>query len=167
VSGSGISWAVCKSAPCSRQITMPAPHHSVFYRPDALPAAQPTASKHWRHSQFWLRMCQLIVSVLYEVQSPIQASLLKLDSSLNKTAVDCFVCKWCQYNRCHHHPSPPHSFIQGSKPSFSASLSHCSFLLFLQDWLHRFSGLFTDTPEHIRFSFLVFPIFSCWFRAVD
>ena len=39
----------CKSAPRSRQITMPAPHHSVFYRPDALPAAQPTASKHWRH----------------------------------------------------------------------------------------------------------------------
>ena len=25
------------------------PHHSVFYRPDALPAAQPTASKHLRH----------------------------------------------------------------------------------------------------------------------
>ena len=31
-----------------RQITMPAPHYSVFYRLDALPAAQPTASKHWR-----------------------------------------------------------------------------------------------------------------------
>jgi len=29
VSGSGISWAVCKSAPHSRQITMPAPHHSI------------------------------------------------------------------------------------------------------------------------------------------
>ena len=26
--------------------TSPAPHHSSFYRPDALPAAQPTASKH-------------------------------------------------------------------------------------------------------------------------
>ena len=25
----------------------PSPH--IFYRPDALPAAQPTASKHWRH----------------------------------------------------------------------------------------------------------------------
>ena len=50
VSGSGISWAICKSAPSSRQITMPAPHHSVFYRPDALPAAQPTASKHWRQT---------------------------------------------------------------------------------------------------------------------
>jgi len=48
VSGSGISWDVCKSATCSRQITTPAPHHSVFYRPDALPAAQPTVSKHWR-----------------------------------------------------------------------------------------------------------------------
>jgi len=33
----------------SRQITMPVPHHSVFYRPDALPAAQTTASKHCRH----------------------------------------------------------------------------------------------------------------------
>ena len=46
VSASGISWAICKSAPCSRQTTTPAPHHSVFYRPDALPAAQPTVSKH-------------------------------------------------------------------------------------------------------------------------
>jgi len=30
VSDSGISWAICKSAPRSRQITMPIPHHSVF-----------------------------------------------------------------------------------------------------------------------------------------
>ena len=43
--GSGISWAICKSAPRSRQITTPAPHHSVFYRPDALPATQPTAQR--------------------------------------------------------------------------------------------------------------------------
>ena len=51
VSGSGISWAICKSASRSRQISMPAPHHSVFYRQDALPDAQPTASKHWREKQ--------------------------------------------------------------------------------------------------------------------
>jgi len=31
----------------SSQTTTPTSHHSVFYRPDALPAAQPTASKHW------------------------------------------------------------------------------------------------------------------------
>jgi len=50
VSGSGISWAICKSAPYSRQKTTPAPQHYVFYRPDAPPAAQPTASKHWRQT---------------------------------------------------------------------------------------------------------------------
>ena len=50
VSGSGISWAVCKSAPCSRQKTMPAPHHSNFYRPDTLPAAQ--QSKHCRSMRY-------------------------------------------------------------------------------------------------------------------
>jgi len=48
VSGSGISWAICRSAPRPRQITMPESHHSVIYRPDALPAAQPTASEYWR-----------------------------------------------------------------------------------------------------------------------
>ena len=42
VSGSGISWAICKSEPRSRQITTPAPHRSVFYRPDAVLAAQTT-----------------------------------------------------------------------------------------------------------------------------
>ena len=48
-SGSGISWTICKSiAPRSRQITMPAPHHSICHRPDALPDAKPTVSKHWR-----------------------------------------------------------------------------------------------------------------------
>ena len=68
VSGSGISWAICKSAPCSRQLTTPAPHHSVFYRLDALPAAQPTASKHWRQPDtilhncyifWWLMLCHM------------------------------------------------------------------------------------------------------------
>jgi len=49
-SGSGISWAMCKSAPRSRQITIPAPTTQFFYRPDALPAAQPTVSKRWRQT---------------------------------------------------------------------------------------------------------------------
>ena len=60
VSGSGISWAICKSAPSSREITMPAPHHSVFYRPDALPAAQPTVSK---HCPFYLQ-CNKICDII-------------------------------------------------------------------------------------------------------
>ena len=49
------------------QITTPAPHHSVFHRPDALPAAQPTASKHWRWCHhtgrlFWLTAVLCIAS---------------------------------------------------------------------------------------------------------
>ena len=32
VSGSGVSWAICNSAPHFRHITTSAPHHSVFYR---------------------------------------------------------------------------------------------------------------------------------------
>jgi len=43
VSGSGISWAICKSAPCSTQITTPAPHHSVFLQ-DRCPSCRPTNS---------------------------------------------------------------------------------------------------------------------------
>jgi len=35
VSGSGISWAICKSAPCPREITASATYNSVFYRLDA------------------------------------------------------------------------------------------------------------------------------------
>jgi len=50
VSGSGISWAMCMSAPRSSQITTPTLHRSVFYRPDALPAAQPVVSKPLRVS---------------------------------------------------------------------------------------------------------------------
>ena len=32
LSGSGISWAICESASHSRQITMPVPHHSSFFK---------------------------------------------------------------------------------------------------------------------------------------
>ena len=72
VSGSGISWAICKSASRSRRRTTPAPHHSVFYRPDALPAAQPTASKHCftpegtKNKSAWLKF--LLVSLIVEKQ---------------------------------------------------------------------------------------------------
>ena len=41
VSGSGIRWATCKSAPRSRQITTPAPHHSVFLQ-SGCPSCRPT-----------------------------------------------------------------------------------------------------------------------------
>jgi len=51
----------------SRQITIPAPYHSIFYRPDALPDTQPTVSKRLRQTLYWeittLRIT--ILSVVY------------------------------------------------------------------------------------------------------
>ena len=66
VSGSDVSWAViCKSAPRLRQITMP-----VFYRLDALPAAQQTASKHWR--QYYVTRLKTLVN--WNLRVSVQAS---------------------------------------------------------------------------------------------
>jgi len=62
MSDSGISSVVCKSAPRPRQITTPAPYHSVFYRPNVIPAAQPTAIKHWRHAATDWNIATLISS---------------------------------------------------------------------------------------------------------
>jgi len=56
-------------------------------------------------------------------------------------------------------PSPPHSCIPVLKPPFSANPSHRSLPFLLQDWLHGFPGLFTDTSEHILFFFLIFLVF--------
>jgi len=51
IGGSRIGWTIRKSFPSHfRQITTPAPHHSNFYRPYALPDDQPTVSKHLKQN---------------------------------------------------------------------------------------------------------------------
>jgi len=85
VSGNGIRWDICKSATRSRQTTTPALHHSVFYRPDALPAAQPTVSKHWRQSHItltiskWLHINWKNKGMSWMYILPIQHSLILLN----------------------------------------------------------------------------------------
>ena len=74
VRGSVISWTICKPAPRSRQITMPSPHHSVFYRPDAIPAAQPTASKSWRQ-QHCRQVCSMLKYVVCSVTLSVISNL--------------------------------------------------------------------------------------------
>ena len=82
VSGSGISWAICKSASLSRQITMPVLHHSkFFYRPDAflLPNQQRQSTE---------GKCMLIN--LYEMQKAISRCCCQLASLLctgNRTMI--------------------------------------------------------------------------------
>jgi len=57
-----------------------------------------------------------------------------------------------------HHP---HFYVPGLKPSFYANPSHLlvSLLVLLQDCLHGFPGLFTDTSEHTPFLLFTFSIF--------
>ena len=62
VSGSVISWAICHSAPRSRQITTPAPHHSVFTgRMPFLPPNQQRQSTEGT-SMFWIHGQQQSIS---------------------------------------------------------------------------------------------------------
>jgi len=100
VSGSSISWAIYKSAPRSRQITTPAPHHSVFYRPDALPAAKPTASKHWRQLTLKGKLTWLLVafrSLKQKLKSIFELKLHKNVFTLNEQKLEIYNChelKW-------------------------------------------------------------------------
>ena len=50
---------------------MPTPHQSVFYRPDALPVAQPTVSKHWKQNTAEIKTQCACASVLFAVISKI------------------------------------------------------------------------------------------------
>ena len=62
------------SAPRSRQMTTPATHQSVFYRPDALPAAQPTASKH-KTAQITAKISASLRLSVSDVNFPTMANL--------------------------------------------------------------------------------------------
>jgi len=62
MSGSEIHWAICKSAPCSRQITTPAPHRSVFYSPYALSIATNSV----KALKVWLLAFTTVCKLLYK-----------------------------------------------------------------------------------------------------
>ena len=109
MSGNGISWAICKSAPRSRQITTPATHHSVFYRPDALPAAQPTVSKHWRQLQteyteailsnstrtpLWFEISKMPIAVLTSLENKLVVSFCYNFPQSFVPYWSVCVCKW-------------------------------------------------------------------------
>jgi len=55
VNRSGISWAICKSAPCPRRITMPAPHHWVVLQAGC-PSCRPTNSIKELKGYLWCKM---------------------------------------------------------------------------------------------------------------
>ena len=74
VRGSGISWDICKPASRSRQITMPAPHHSVCpscHQTNSVKA--PKAHKH--NSQQTPNRLRGLSNYVYDI-SPVSVNLL-------------------------------------------------------------------------------------------
>ena len=59
--------------------TTPASHRSVFYRPDALPAAQPTASKRWRQTTLRKKHTPLELNLQEHRKALLQKILLIRD----------------------------------------------------------------------------------------
>ena len=107
VSDSGISWAICTSAPCCKQVTMPAPHRSVFYRPDALPAAQPTASKHWRPKSYSANRTYILQSCSADMFCRLTVNFVLL----------CRSALLCRFNIPTHRVQAPFTYLQSSNNS--------------------------------------------------
>jgi len=60
----------------------PLPPSPIFYRPDALPAAQPTVSKHWKQLSIWIRekMLEFSLTVLPAPSPYLNSTASKMDT---------------------------------------------------------------------------------------
>jgi len=87
VSGSGISWTICKSAPHSRQITTPAPHRSVFtgwmpFLPPNQQCQSTQSKKHWRQTMLHFK---LTAAVMYHIPNTCSLRGYGHDKTLTNT----------------------------------------------------------------------------------
>ena len=83
-SGSGISWAVCKSAPCYRQTTTPAPHHSVFLQAGC-PSCHPTNS-----------IKALKASVHHSSKRNVHENIMHAAAHTDICTLNTYYCRWNQ-----------------------------------------------------------------------
>jgi len=77
VSGSGIRWAIRKSAPRSRQITTPVPQHSIFFT-DRMPFLPPNQQ---RQSTEGILCIQCVLKIARRAE--ITLLIIKFSSSVN------------------------------------------------------------------------------------
>jgi len=96
MSGIGISWAICKSASRSRQITTPVPHHTVFLQ-IGCPSCRPTSTEPVKEN------VPMVIN--------LQTTCIWVDISVtnvSKSFTDKMAAKtgWHRYgmNLCHCHP---------------------------------------------------------------
>ena len=134
MSGSGISWAICKSAPYCRQITTPAPHHSVFTgRMPFLPPNQQRQSTEGKYRNFITYIYIYTHTQLIRVQSR--------PSAVNMT-LPAFAVERCHLQSCM-------VSIDISCPQGAQQQTRCKQLLLLTDGTdERTLDRFTDPAPH-------------------
>ena len=113
MSGSGISWAICKSASRSRQITTPASHYSSFFtgRMPFLPPNQQCQSTEGRLAllkllllKLWVWWCGMylkdtlcVISGVCEWPTPRKSFVLTSCTQCSKVCIRCTQCaRLCQ-----------------------------------------------------------------------
>jgi len=103
------------------QTTTPTSHHSVFYRPDALPATQPTASKHWRqvpsdYTHTTVSRPHWILSgttrVSWHQKGKTNLDLLEQEIVIG-SGINCAICKFAPWPRHITSQHPTTQFFQG------------------------------------------------------
>ena len=117
--GSGISWAICKSAPRSRQINAPAPHNSIFT--DRMPFRPPNQQ---RQSTEGILYVQLDTKFRRRSSQPISWLVL---NKLNQTQQK----QTCIHNKIYYNIK----WTQKLKPGFAA---------FYEPWPGNGMGLFLN-----------------------
>ena len=123
LSGSGISWAICKSASRSRQITMPAPHCSVFTgRMPFLPPnqqRQSTEGNYLRHQYIVflnLKHTKQQQNMLFPTWRQFQAEKIRKESEKDHTVATqeiwihvLYINKYLADNDVHNYCHCPHN----------------------------------------------------------
>ena len=90
MSGSGISWAICQSAPCST----PAPHHSVFTgRMPFLPPNQQCQSTEGTQSTVSVQLLTLTASSSERLLT-VRWSSLRPSVCLSRRSIAAATCSW-------------------------------------------------------------------------
>ena len=120
VSGSGISWAICMSASRSREITTPAPHDLVFYRPDALPATFKREQK-CKETPYGTTC----LTALFSRTTRVRRILLKLET-VSGSGTSWATCKCVPPSRQITMPAPHHSVFTGRMPFLPPNQQHQS-----------------------------------------
>jgi len=142
-----------QSAPHSRQITMPALHHSVFYRPDALPAAQPTASDHWR--QTTAHVCSFLAKLWSQLQQIKRVT--KLACILSKR-VNCIL--WADNRvqavstQCNDFHTFQNFWVQLYQTNTNQhfTCSHQHYCLLMEKWQSKYTSLIINAINDFLFS---------------